>query len=638
MHRLVLDLETCSPLNLRVCGPFRYFEDEDTQVTCAAWAWDDNPVQLWVPGNPPPVFDDAPVLVAHNYLFEQTAWNLVLAPRHGWPVLTGHERWSCTMARALALALPASLESLGEALELSVQKDTGMRDLMLRMSRPRSVNENGTYTWWHETDPEKYARLQDYCMNDVEVERIVDRTIPELWGREYDTFRIDGKINRRGLRIDVDLVSRMRTIAMARTHDLDQDMARITQGEVTTCAQVSRLKTWLGDQNCVVPDVSRETVRDALSMPVSDPAARAALSIRAEASRASTKKLDAMLLGLSGDDRLRGLFQYGGAGRTMRWAGRRVQPQNFPRPILKPPDVLMAVALCKSAQVNAADLDMLFPDTALGVIASCLRSCFIPAEGHQFVIADFSQIEARVLAWFAGQQDLLEVFRRGEDIYTYAARQQGSTDRQFGKVLILALGYGMGAVKFVETAATYGVKLDQDTALDAVQTWRGLNRNIVNLWRTVNDFVRQIALGALGPFSASHLTLARSKQAMRLTLPSGRDLIYHQIALDPETDSITFMGVDPITKRWSRQRTYGAKLVENATQATARDVMVESMRQIDPIYPLVATIHDELVAEVIEDQAQRALTDMLNTMTIPPTWAAGLPLDAEGRAADRYVK
>lgn len=638
MNRLVLDVETASPLNLRACGAHAYFENPDTHVTVAAWAWNDEPVQIWVPGSPPPVFDPPYTLIAHNYLFEQCAWNALLTPRYGWQQLTGHERWSCTMARALSLALPAGLDMLGEALELKVRKDKGAKDLMLRMSRPRAVDEHGKYIWWHLTDPAKYAALQDYCANDVTVERLVDRTIPELTPTERKIFEIDGHINQRGIMIDVPLVERMAQLAVSRTRDLDKDMARITQDAVKSTAQVGALTEWLRDQGCQVEDVAKATVSHALMNTTPGTVAYEALATRAEAARSSTKKLDAMRLGLSHDGRLRGLFQYGGAGRTMRWAGRRVQPQNFPRPSLKARDTLAAISLLTMDSTLATDLDMLFPDTALGVIASCLRSCFVAAPGHEFVIADYAQIEARVLAWLAGQLDILEVFRRGEDAYTYAARQQGSTNRQFGKVLVLACGYGMGAQRFLETAATYGVTLEFDAALDAVRDWRALNRQIVNLWRNVDNAARTIALGYADPITVGRLTLSRSKQAMRMTLPSGRDLIYHKIALDDETNSVTFWGVDPYTKRWSEQRTYGAKLVENATQATARDIMCDSMMQIDPRYPLVGTIHDELIAEVSCATAQRALTDMLDLMRISSTWAPGLPLDAEGRVVTRYTK
>ena len=638
VKRLVLDLETCSPLNLRACGAHAYFEHPDTHVICAAWALDNEPVYVWVPGDPPPVFEPPFTIIAHNYLFEQTAWNFLLTPRYGWQRLTGRERWSCTMARGLALALPASLDTLGEALELHVRKDRFARDLMMRMSRPRSVDEHGRLVWWHKTDPEKLNSLIDYCMNDVEVERVVDQMIPELLDTERRIFEIDGNINRRGILIDVPLVERMTELAAARTQDLDKDMARITSGEVRSTAQVGVLANWLRSRGCPVENVAKGTVREALNGAVPGTVTYEALATRAEAARSSTKKLNAMRLGMSDDHRLRGLFQYGGAGRTMRWAGRRVQPQNFIRPILKPQDTLMAVALCKMSSTLATDLDMLFPDTALGVIASCLRSCFVAPPGYKLVIADFAQIEARVLAWLAGQNDMLDVFRRGEDAYTYAAQQQGSDSRQFGKVLVLALGYGMGAQRFLETAATYGIGLIFDAALEAVQTWRGLNRAIVGLWRAVDSAARQIAVGYMEPIAIGHLTLARSRKAMRLTLPSGRDLIYHKLTLDDQTDSLVFMGVDPMTKRWCEQRTYGAKLVENATQAMARDLMAHAMIAIDPEYPLIGTIHDELIAEVSEVMADRALTDMLNVMTIPPSWAIGLPLDAEGRVADRYTK
>lgn len=638
--RVVLDLETCSTLALPAVGAAAYFGHPMTQVTCAAFAIDDGPVTVWRPGNPVPVFPDDVVFVAHNYLFEFHAWELLLGPRHGWPPVPGQDRWSCTMARALYHALPASLDGLCEALHLAIRKDDSRR-LMLQMARPRTWEP---LTWWHETDPAKLIELMLYCVQDVAAERLVDQVLPELSPTERQVFEVDGRINRKGLSIDLGLVNRMIDLAGDEMRVLDQHMRNLTQGTVKSCAQASMLRTWLAmDQQCHVGDLRKLSVAEALAaVPHAPPKARAALLTRQEAARASTKKLNAMVAGRSQDGRVRGLFQYGGAGRTLRWAGRRVQPQNFPRGTIK--RVENALELIGLDDTTPDDLTALFEDSAMGVLASCLRSCFVAVPGHLYAVADLAQIEARVVAWLAGQQDILEVFADPTaDAYVYAARQQGSDNRQFGKVLVLACGFGMGHEKFQATAATYGVTLDIQQAINAVWDWRQANSDIVQFWWDVGNAAADIAQAQDGrTIHVGRVVLRRSRKAMRITLPSGRDLIYHNVGLELDAKGrpqIVFMGVDPKTKVWSKQRTYGGKLVENITQATARDVMAHAMATLDAAgVPLVGTVHDEVLAEPRTADARSTLQLMLDTMRATPAWAPGLPLAAEGWVGERYRK
>lgn len=634
--RVVLDVETCGTVQLPAVGAAAYFEHPDTQVTCAAYAVDAGPIVVWRLGDPPPVFPEDAIFVAHNYLFEFHCWELWLA-RHGWGLVPSQERWSCTMARALYHGLPASLEGVCEALHLAIKKDPDGRRLMLQMARPRDTGP--PLVWWHETDKSKLIELMLYCVQDVAAERGLDQVLPELSATERQVFLVDGRINRRGLLVDVDLVDRMSHLAHAQMATLDQHMRNLTRQTVKSCAQVGMLQTWLHmDQQCHVPDLRKHSVVEALAaVPHAPPKARAALLTRQEAARASTKKLVAMRVGRSHDGRVRGLFQYGGAGRTLRWAGRRVQPQNFPRGTIR--NVAGAVELIEQ-DATPDDLTLLFEDSAMGVLASCLRSCFVPAPGHRLVVADLAQIEARVVAWLAGQKDILDVFASGADVYTYTAKQQGSSSRQFGKVLVLACGFGMGPEKFQATAATYGITLDIVQAINAVFDWRQNNPAIVQYWWDIGCAAMEVARGygvCVGP-----VTLRRSRRAMRITLPSGRDLIYHHIGLEDDSKgrpNIVFMGVDPKTKQWSKQRTYGGKLVENITQAMARDVMAHAMITLDECgVPLVGTVHDELLAEPYEANAKLALRLMLDTLRSTPGWAPGLPLAAEGWIGSRYRK
>ena len=336
MVRLVLDLETASTADLRKTGAQAYAEHPDTRITVLCFAVDDNPVCTWISGPPPALFLTAlmagATVVAHNYLFEFNLYHQKLVPR-GWPPIP-LSRWSCTMARALVAGYPASLELVGKALGLSPsqQKDTAGRDLMLRFARPRSLNP---LTWWHETDPARYAALCDYCAQDVIAERWVDRAIPELSPRERAIFEIDFHINQRGMGIDHRLVGELSVVAHEAQDQLAQAIVRLTNGQVTSLNQVAQLRTWLGFQGVETPDLRRGTVQALLADRTLTGPARQALQARLDASRASTAKLAAIVLARSGDGRLRGLFQYYGANRTGRWAGRRVQPQNLFRGSIK---------------------------------------------------------------------------------------------------------------------------------------------------------------------------------------------------------------------------------------------------------------------------------------------------------------
>jgi DNA polymerase len=363
---------------------------------------------------------------------------------------------------------------------------------------------------------------------------------------------------------------------------------------------------------------------------------RIALQARLDASRSSTAKLAAITSARSHDGRVRGTFQYYGAARTGRWAGRRLQPQNLFRGSIK--DVPAALRAIR-AGASPEDLELLFEDSALGVVASCLRSTIMAGPLRRLVVADFAQIEARVLAWLAGQHDALAVFRRGEDIYTATAKAIGSANRNLGKVLVLACGYGMGHVRFRETAATYGVTLSEDEAASAVMAWRELNHHIVTLWWEGHRVLMRVLRDGLGASGRlGYVTFRYRNNALLIRLPSGRHLVYRHPRIeqnDTGHDEFTYMG--SLGGGWIRLRAWPGKTVENITQAVARDVMVEAMLTLRDI-PLIATIHDELIAEVSEDQADQTLDRMLQTMRITPAWAAGLTIDAAGFIVRRYQK
>jgi DNA polymerase len=638
--RLILDLETSSTADLRLTGAAAYAEHPDTRVTVLCYAVDDEPVDTWLAGPASDRFIAAvradAIIVAHNYLFEFNVYHQKLVPQ-GWPRLP-LERWSCTMARCYVAGYPGGLELASKAAKLAIPKDAGARDLMLRMARPRTVTP--TVTWWHETSPEHFKRLQDYCATDVEAERLLDRTVPELSPRERAIFEVDHAINQRGLRVDERLVHRLHDLAAEARHRITRDLIRATNAQVTTPNQVARLKTWLAGVGVDLPDLRRATVQARLLDPALAGAPRTVLQGRLDASRASTAKLDAILAARSLNGRVLGTFQYYGANRSGRWAGRRLQPQNlFKGSIADIPTALLTVM---HPDTTAADLEALYEDSAMGVVASCLRSTIEAPQDHRLVILDLSQIEARVLAWVADERASLACFARGDDIYTDTALRVGSASRQLGKVLVLACGFGMGATRFQLAALAFGVVLDLMTCESMVAAWRTANPAIVQFWWNAHRALLRITRAGAGsvlPFGK--LVFKRHHDAVLIQLPSERHLVYRGAhvgnANDYGNSEFCYMGSPG--GGWVHQRSWPGKITENIVQAIARDVLAEAMILLHRRgVPLIATMHDELIAEVPEAEADHTYDLMQRIMRTSPGWAPDLPLDAAGFVARRYHK
>lgn len=643
--RLVLDLETASTVDLRKTGAQVYAAHPDTRITVLCYAIDAQDVRTWTGGPCPGDFADAvrqgAIVVAHNYLFE---WNLYLHKLRartldGWPDIP-LSQWSCTMARALVAGYPAGLEQISTAAHLAIPKDPGARDLMLRMARPRTTEPETT--WWHETSPEHFTRLCAYCVTDVQAERLLDRAVPELSPRERMIFEADHRINQRGLHVDTTLVSRLHALAGQAREGLAVQLVRVTNAQVSTPNQVARLQAWLQGMQVQLPDLRRGTVARVLLRTDLAGGVRTALQARLDASRSSVAKLAAILSARSDDGRVRGCFQYYGAGRTGRWAGRRLQPQNLFRGSIPADQVQGALTAILKQDADVQDLEALFDDSPMGVIASCLRSTIQARSGHKLVVVDLSQIEARVLAWLAGQQDAIQVFAAGQDIYVETARKVGSASRQLGKVLVLACGFGMGPERFQQTAAGFGLELGLSKCIDLVAAWRETNKRIVDYWWDTHRALRRVTRQG-GQERVGRVTFVRQPHKLLLRLPSGRSLVYRHPRIEPNDDNghdeFTYMGPAGGGSGWTRLRSWPGKLVENIVQATARDVMADAMIELDQQGSnLVGTVHDELIAEVLEQDAERVYREMVRVMAQTPVWASGLPMGAAGFVATRYQK
>ncbi len=646
MSVLHIDFETASTVDLRRTGAHIYAGHGDTKVLCMAYAFGDDPVSVWRPAHPFPqqvinwVRNGGPV-AGWNVAFEHVIWNTVLRRMLGTSVIPylDIEQLEDTMAQAAYWGLPLSLDMAANALRTKNRKDKAGHALMLRMCRPRAVQQ-GTPLWWHETDEAKYQALVDYCMVDVKVEREIASLLPPLPPDERRTWRMDREINDHGVCVDLNLVERLSAIVDEEKRRLTARLRVVTDGAVTSVSNPGLLQLWLRGQG-VETDLRKDTLA-ALIPTLPDGKVRDALMIRAEAAKASTAKLRVLREATNIYGIMRGMLQYYGANRTGRWAGRLFQPQNLPRPSIKNP--LAAVKVIEAGG-DAEALDTLFPVAPMSVVSSVLRSCLIASPNCLLFSADLSQIEARVIAWLAGQRDILDVFRRGEDIYVYAANKVGSNDRQYGKVQVLALGFGMGPPKFQTTAGTYGIRLSLREAEEGVYAWRQNNEHIVKFWYACQEAATAIADGE-ARVQVGHVTFFRVKNHMAIQLPSKRTLFYRNIRVEPQAngrDAVTYDGVNQYTKQYGACRTYGGKLAENITQAVARDVMRDAMLAFHDTNALsgerlVLSVHDEAIGEAPDHLAEDALARLLTLMRTPPSWAPGLPVNAEGWVGKRYRK
>ena len=437
--------------------------------------------------------------------------------------------------------------------------------------------------------------------------------------------------------VDLQAVGALAAASRYELELLNQECERLTGGAVTSPGtQGSRMLAWLDKAGHPLMDLKKETVTAALTGGhLKDVSAARVLEIRQLAAKASVSKLARMAAQASSHDaRARGQLQFYGAGRTGRWAGRGIQIQNLPRPAKG----LDPAAVIRTARADATGVGMFWANP-MKAISGSLRGCLVARPGHVLVSVDLSQIEARVLAWLARQTDVLGAFARGEDVYTLQAAKVGSTDRQLGKVLTLACGYGMGAVKFRETAAEqYGLVLTAQEAQLALTAWRTNNPRIVVFWKDLQSVVEDAVKQPGKVMYDMHGVAAKmARGVLLLKKPNGVKLSYQRMRIG--RDGLEFDGVDAVTKQWGTQRTYGGKLVENLTQSVARDIMAEALiaSEAAGLRPIM-TVHDEIVWEVPSLGSDRVADQLRVIVETVPAWAAGLPLSSEVKVSLRYGK
>jgi DNA polymerase len=646
--KLWVDLETYSPVPINH-GTHAYAAQ--AEVMLFAWAIDDEPVDVWdlTTGAPMPprlraALDDGNVEVwAHSYGFEKT-----LLRATGIADIVQH-RWRCTMAQALRYGLPGGLEKLCAIFRLPVDqaKDRDGHRLVMLFCVPRPKNMKLRRAT-AQTHPDDWVRFVDYCALDVEAMRVVARKLP-TWNEsatEQTIFNLDGVINDRGVLMDV-------AFARAAVAAIDVEQKRLaartgelTDDEVESTTQVAALLEHLVEHyDLKLPDMRAATVERALEVAGLPPEVAELLLIRSQASKTSSKKYAVALQSTGADGRLRAVLQYCGAARTGRWAGRLFQPQNLPRPTLKQD------AIDDGIQALLRGIAPLVFDNVMELASSAIRGLVIAPPGRKLVVSDLANIEGRMLAWLAGEEWKLKAFREfdagtGPDLYrliysrSFNVPLESVTDdhRQIGKVQELALGYQGAAGAFGSMAALYRVVLPEDEVQRIVAAWRRANARVSSFWYEVENAARAATLNPGEEFAAGRLVFDRVKAWLRCRLPSGRYLSYASPVVDTDTGKLTFMGVNPYTKVFERLGTYGGKLVENATQAAARDVLAGALPRVDYHgYNVVLTVHDELITEAPDTDAfdHEKLSALLAQ---GEDWTTDLPLAARGFETYRYRK
>ena len=645
MKTLSIDIETYSPEPLAKCGVYRYCQAPEFEVLLFGYSVDSGPVQVVdlaagerIPADVLAALTDPAVSKwAFNAQFERVCLSRYL----GYPVgrYLYPDSWYCTMVWSATLGLPLSLEGVGAVLGLEKQKLKEGKDLVRYFCTPAKARDGSTFRRLPTDAPEKWTALKAYNLRDVETEMSIQQKLSRfpVSPEEWDNYHLDQRINDRGILLDRTLVSQAIRCdeRFKRTH-LEQ--ARSVTG-LENPNSPAQLKAWLAEKGVEAESLSKASVLELLSHAEGE--VELALSLRQELAKSSVKKYTAMESAVCPDDRARGLIQFYGANRTGRFAGRLIQVQNLPQNHL--PDLKQARTLVRDGRFDAVEL--LYDSVPL-VLSELIRTAFIPKPGCRFFVADFSAIEARVIAWIAGEQWRQEVFAQGGDIYCASASQMFHVPvvkhgvnghlRQKGKIAELALGYGgsVGALKAMG-ALNYG--LTEEELKPLVDAWRQSNPRIVKFWWDV-DRAATTCVRARVPAETHGIRFLYQSGMMFIVLPSGRRLVYVKPKMGVNrygNESVTYEGVGE-QKKWLRLESYGPKFVENIVQATARDILVEAMRRLEAAgYQIVMHVHDEAV---IEASADTSLDDICAIMGQPPAWAEGLLLRADGYVCDFYQK
>ena len=647
-RRLLIDLETYSSVDISKAGVFKYVEAPDFEILLLAFAWDNSPVRVldltasgetedWLEMHDirDALQDPNIVKVAHNSAFERACLTKYL--KYELPA----EEWEDTMIMAAMNGLPMSLDAAGAALQLKDQKikeGTALINYFCKPCKPTIANGGRTRNL-PEHALDKWERFKEYCRRDVEVERDIYYRLHKFpvpdWERKV--WALDSRINERGVLVDIEMAEAAIAVDEAFTEAHAAEMQRLTG--LDNPNSVAQLKDWLEAVGLTCESLNKATVVDLLNK-ATDSTTRRVLELRQLLGKTSTKKYQAMTIAACADDRVRGILQYYGAGRTGRWAGRLLQVQNLPQNHLDDIDKVRELV----RQRDLETLELAF-DNVPGVLSQLIRTALVAKAGHTFLVADYAAIEARIIAYLAGEKWRMDVFAKGGDIYCSSASQMFKVPvekhgvnghlRQKGKIAELACGYG-GGVGALKAFGADKMGLSEEEMQTIVDQWRQASPTIPKFWRDAEKAAKNALRNPGKTFALPcGVKYRKDADALRCRLPSGRILSYWGAYLDID-DAIRFMGQNQTTRKWERTETWGGKLVENIVQAFSRDCLAVALLRLDEAgYKIVFHVHDEIIAEAPDGSRWE---DMAEIMGQSIDWAPGLLLRGDGYETKFYMK
>lgn len=653
-RELFLDIETYSSVDIKKAGLYPYIESDDFEIMLIAYAWGDEPVRdidLMLGAEDPDtqaelqdiiaaLHDPDTLKIAHNAAFERTAFRKYT--RQYMPP----EEWGDSEVLLAYNSLPMSLEAGGAALKLTAQKlDTGkaLINYFCKPCKPTIANGGRTRNLPGHA-PDKWEKFKEYNRRDTEAHREIYRRLQRFPVPQWERLvgYLDTRINERGVRVDKELAHAAIKVDEAFKTEHTEEMHKLTG--LDNPNSVAQLKGWLETVGVSCESLNKEALAD-LKKEVTDPTTRRVLELRQLLGKTSTKKYEAMNTAACKDNRVRGLLQYYGATRTGRWAGRLVQVQNLPQNHLD--DIGQVRELVRAEDLES--LELLY-DSVPGVLSQLIRTAFVAKPGHTFLVSDYAAIEARVIAWLAGEQWRMDVFAKGGDIYCSSASQMFKVPvekhgvnghlRQKGKVAELACGYG-GGVGALKAFGADKMGLSEQEMQDIVNQWRNASPTIPRFWREAERAARYALEnpGRLVKVSCCNVFYYKDRDALRCKLPSGRILSYWNAHL--HNGKIQFWGLQTTkdgkqTKKWQILDTWGGKLVENIVQAVARDCLAVALLRLDKAgYEITFHVHDEIIAEAPEGSSWEAMADIMGQ---PIPWAPGLLLRGDGYTTKFYMK
>ena len=645
MKTINIDIETFSSINISKSRVYKYVESEDFEVLLFAYSIDGGKTEIVDIASGEKLsediiqalLDDNVIKWAFNAQFERICLSRFLKLTKG--TYLNPKSWRCTMIWSAYMGLPFSLEGVGKVLGLEKQKLIEGKDLIKYFCVPCTPTKSNGFRNrnfpYH--DKIKWEAFKTYNIRDVDTEKeiqckLMKFPVPDFIWEEYN---LDQEINDRGIKVDLDFVNRVIALDDKVRTKLMSELQILT--ELENPNSVVQLKGWLSEQGVETESLDKNSVKELIKVTKGE--VSKALALRMQLSKSSIKKYQAMKDVACEDNRCRGMFQFLGANRTGRFSGRNVQLQNLPRNTMK--ELFEVRSIIKNRD---GDIIELLYDNVPDILSQLVRTAFVPKENMKFYVADFSSIEARVIAWLAGETWREELFKKGGDIYCMSASQMFGVPvvkhgingdlRQKGKIAELACGYG-GSVGALTAMGALDMGLKEDELKPLVLSWREANQNIVALWWAVDKAIKD-AIVMKGVTKTHGIEFECRSGLLRIRLPNGRKLTYIKPKIEINKfggESVTYEGIG-VAKKWERIESYGPKFVENIVQAISRDILIYTLQNLSD-YNIVAHVHDEIIIEALENTK---LEDICGTMSQAPYWAKGLILTADGYTCDFYMK